>query len=97
MPTRRLAFSQISDHKPQLALLIALLARALVADALVQCREGSCIGRAREQLIAVDEMVERHRLLAQRVDHVPIIDNVAAGFASLFVTSTIDAKFQPQP
>src|ERR1700675_3167958 len=36
----------------------------------------SRIGWAREQLIAVDQIVERHRLLAQRVDHVPIIDDV---------------------
>jgi len=33
------------------------------------------IGRAREQLIAI---VERHRLLAQCVDHLMIIDNVTA-------------------
>src|ERR1700686_2306154 len=53
-------------------------ARALVAYALVQRLEGSCIGRAREQLIAVDQIVERHRLLAQRVDNVPIINDVTA-------------------
>ena len=34
------------------------------SHALVQCLEGSCIGRAWEQLIAVDQIVERHRLLA---------------------------------
>jgi len=53
-------------------------ARALVAHALVQRLVGACIGGVREQLIAVDQIVERHRLLAQRVDHVPIIDDVTA-------------------
>lgn len=40
--------------------------------------QGARIGRTWEQLIAIDQVVERHRLLAQRVDHVPIIDDVAA-------------------
>ena len=36
------------------------------------------IGRAREQLVAVDQIEQRHRLLAQRVDDVPIVDDVTA-------------------
>ena len=36
------------------------------------------VGRTREQLVAVDQIVQRHRLFAQRVDDVPIIDDVAA-------------------
>src|SRR6267143_1890866 len=34
--------------------------------------------RTREQLITVHQIVQRHRLLAQRVDHMMIIDDVTA-------------------
>ena len=40
--------------------------------------EGAGIGAAREQLIAVDQIEQRHRLPAQRVDDVTIVDDVAA-------------------
>ena len=40
--------------------------------------EGFAIGLTREQLVAVDQIWQRHRLLAQRVDHVPVIDDVTA-------------------
>ena len=56
---------------------VTLQARVLAA-AGAQRLEGSSIGRAREQLIAIDEIGERHRLFAQRVDDVPVVDDVAA-------------------
>ena len=40
--------------------------------------EGAPIGRAREQLIAVDQVEQRHGLAAQRVDDVAVVDDVAA-------------------
>jgi hypothetical protein len=39
--------------------------------------EGAPIRLAWEQLLAVDEVQQRHRLLAQGVDDVPIIDDMA--------------------
>src|SRR5436190_5879752 len=54
------------------------LACTLVTHFLMQYLEGSRIGRPRKQLIAVDQVEECHRLLAQRMDHVPIIDDMAA-------------------
>jgi len=35
------------------------------------------IGRPREQLVAIDEVQERHRLPLERVDDVPVVDDVA--------------------
>jgi hypothetical protein len=52
------------------------LARPLVAHFGAQRLEGFAIGLTREQLIAVDQIRQRHRLLAQRVDHVPVVDDV---------------------
>ena len=40
--------------------------------------EGAGIGRPREQLVAVDQIEQRHRLFAQRVDDVTIVDDMAA-------------------
>ena len=54
------------------------LARALVAHFGAQRFEGFAIGLTREQLIAVDQIGQRHRLLAQRVDDVPVVDDVTA-------------------
>ena len=38
--------------------------------------EGALVGDTREQLIAVDQIEQRHRLAAQRVDDVPIVDDL---------------------
>ena len=54
------------------------LARPLVANFGAQHLEGFAIGLTREQLIAVDQIRQRHRLLAQRVDHVPVVDDMTA-------------------
>ena len=35
------------------------------------------ISAAREQLIAIDQIEQRHRFFAQRMDHVMIVDDVA--------------------
>jgi transposase len=53
-------------------------ARPLVARLGAQRLEGFAIGRTREQLVAVDQIGQRHRLLAQRMDDVPVVDDVAA-------------------
>ena len=39
--------------------------------------EGAGIGAAREQLVAIDQIEQRHRLAAQRMDDVPVVDDVA--------------------
>ena len=54
------------------------LARPPVAQFGAQHLEGFAIGLTREQLIAVDQIGQRHRLLAQCVDHVPVVDDVTA-------------------
>ena len=41
-----------------------------------RCVEGSSIGLAGEELIPIDEVEERHRLAAERVDHMPIVDDL---------------------
>ena len=38
--------------------------------------EGSPIGLAREELVAIDEVEQRHRLAAQRMDDMPIVDDL---------------------
>jgi hypothetical protein len=47
--------------------------------------EGAPIGLAREQLIAIDEIEQRHRLAAQGMDDVTVIDDVATLAVWLFV------------
>ena len=59
---------QQADHNAA-GLLLALLGQ--------QRREGADIGATREQLIAIDQIDERHRLLAQRMDDVTVVDHVA--------------------
>jgi hypothetical protein len=54
------------------------LAGALVALPLAQRLERPAIGRARKQLIAIDKAGQRHRLLVQSVDHMPVVDDMAA-------------------
>ena len=43
-----------------------------------QRREGAGVSAAREQLIAIDQVEERHRLLAQRMNDVTVVDDMAA-------------------
>ena len=49
----------------------------LLAAALQQRLEGALISTAREELLAVDQVEQGHRLAAQGVDDVPVIDDVA--------------------
>ncbi|MDE3175129.1 MAG: hypothetical protein KGM15_03345 [Pseudomonadota bacterium] len=39
--------------------------------------EGSGIGPPRKQLVAINQFEQRHRLAAQRMDHMPIVDDMA--------------------
>ena len=57
-----------ADHGPT-SLLLALLG--------LQYLEGASISAAREQLIAIDQIEQRHRLIAQRMDDVVVVDDVA--------------------
>ena len=54
------------------------LAGAAQIALLLQRLEGAPIGGAGEQLVAIDEVGERHRLAPQRVDDVVVIDHMAA-------------------
>src|SRR5437660_3514861 len=63
-----------ADHCPA-GLLLALLGQERL--------EGAGISAAREQLIAIDQIEQRHRLLAQRMDDVMIVDDVAMLAAAL--------------
>lgn len=54
------------------------LAGAAKVAALLQRFEGAFVGGAWEQLIAVDEIGERHRLAPQRMDDVPVVDEMSA-------------------
>src|SRR6202040_478129 len=63
-----------ADHCPA-GLLFALLGQ--------QRLEGAGISAAREQLIAIDQIEQRHRLLAQSMDDVTIVDDVAVLAAAL--------------
>ena len=51
-------------------------ARLLLAADLQQRLEGALISTAREELFAVDQVEQGHRLAAQGVDDVPVIDDV---------------------
>ncbi len=46
--------------------------------ALLQGVEDALVGGAREQLIAIDEVGERHRLSPQRADDMPVVDHMSA-------------------
>ena len=65
---------QQADHDPA-SLFLAFFGQ--------QRREGAGIGAAREQLIAIDQVEQRHRLLAQRMDDVMVVDDVAMFAAAL--------------
>ena len=45
---------------------------------LAQRLEGALVGRTREELVAVDQVEQRHRLAAQGVDDVAVVDDVTA-------------------
>ncbi len=58
--------------------LLVLNASGLLLALLGQQRlERAGVSAAREQLIAIDQIEQRHRLLAQRMDDVMVIDDVA--------------------
>src|SRR5207237_8312385 len=63
-----------ADHGAA-GLLLALLGQ--------QRLECAGISAAREQLLAIDQIEQSHRLLAQRVDDVMIVDDVAMLVAAL--------------
>ena len=50
--------------------------RQAAGQPLQECVEGSSIGLAGEELIPIDEVEERHRLAAERVDHMSIVDDL---------------------
>jgi hypothetical protein len=52
------------------------LACLALRELLEQTIEGQSIGLARKDLIAVDQVEQRHGLAAQRVDDVPVVDDV---------------------
>ncbi len=55
----------------------------LVALAGEQRLEGARVGTAWEQLIAINQVEKRHRLLAQRMDDVAVVDDVSVFAAPL--------------
>ena len=55
----------------------------LLAPLGEQRLEGARVSAAREQLVAIDQVEERHRLLAQRVDDVTVVDDVSVFAAAL--------------
>ena len=70
--------SQQCDHAPTGCALI---------EGLEQRVEGAAEGVAREQLIAVDEVQQRHRLAAQGMDEMVIVDHVATAPIAAGTTS----------
>jgi hypothetical protein len=54
--------------------------------------EGVGVGAAREQLIAIDQVDERHRLPAQGVDDVSVVNDVAVPVASLWWAGTLQSE-----
>jgi len=48
-----------------------------------QCLEGAGVGLAREQMVPINEVEQRHGLSAQGMDHVSIVDDVAMLVGSL--------------
>jgi len=57
-----------------------------------QRRKGAGISAAREQLVAVDEVEERHWLLAQRVDHVMVVNDMATLVAALWRSAALQGE-----
>ena len=51
-------------------------ARRFLRELLEQPVEGQAIGVAREQLVAIDEVEQRHGFAPQGVDHVAIVDDM---------------------
>jgi len=57
----------------------------LLGQQRLECTD---ISTAREQLIAIDQIKQRHRFLAQRMDDVMVVDDVAVLTASLRRSTT---------
>jgi hypothetical protein len=53
------------------------LARLTIRVLLAQTLEGMSVRLAREELITVYEVQQRHRFAAQRVDHVAVVNDIA--------------------
>lgn len=52
------------------------LAGLLVGKSVDENVEGSAIFLSRKQLVAIDKLEQRHRLFAQRMDDMPMIDDL---------------------
>ena len=70
--------SQQPDHAPAGFALI---------EGIEQRIEGAAVGVAREQLIAVDDMQQGHRLAAQGMDEMVIVDHVATAPVAMGATT----------
>ena len=78
-------------------------AGALVAVARRAAPRRRAGRRAREQLVAIDQIEQRHRLAAQRMDDVPVVDDVAvlavgtrpAARAASATASRAEEAFEP--
>jgi hypothetical protein len=64
----------------------------LFARARQQRLERTGVGAAWKQLIAIDQIEQRHRLLAQRMDNVMIVDDVTMLVAPLRWPATPQAQ-----
>src|SRR5262249_33216661 len=62
------------DHRATRVPLVALSQQRL---------ESARIGLPREQMITIDKIEQRHRLFPQRMNHVPVIDDITAFVAFL--------------
>ena len=56
-------------------------------EGIEQRVEGAAVGVAREQLIAVDEVQQGHRLAAQGMDEMVIVDHVATAPVAMGATA----------
>ena len=70
--------SQQPDHAPAGVALI---------EGIEQRIEGAAVGVAREQLIAVDDVQQGHRLAAQGMDEMVIVDHVATAPVAMGATA----------
>ena len=69
---------QQPDHAPAGVALI---------EGIKQRVEGAAVGVAREQLIAVDDVQQGHRLAAQGMDEMVIVDHVATAPVAMSATA----------
>src|SRR5260370_32815055 len=63
-------------------------ARPLLGVGGQQRLEGALIGTAREELLAIDQVEQSHRLAAQGMDDMPVIDDLASLAAGMRATAT---------